>query len=128
MRPIQKAISSLPDHFVIGVKMTSKNIFFTLCFWFEFPQILGLGFSVNSNIDVALNEFYKTESWMVVAEESEGSITPADSIQMLAKMRDKKKKVNGRKKPHAGMCYVSDAGSDTSRRTRIRRQMKIMRK
>ena len=26
--------------------MTSKNIFFTLGFWVELPQILGLGFSV----------------------------------------------------------------------------------
>ena len=46
MRPIQKPISSLPDHFGIGVKMASKNIFFTLSFWVELPQILGLGFSV----------------------------------------------------------------------------------
>ena len=28
--------------------MTSKNIFFTLCFWVELPQVLGLGFSVQS--------------------------------------------------------------------------------
>ena len=40
LRPIQKPISSLPDHFGIGVKMTSKNIFFTLGFWVELPQIL----------------------------------------------------------------------------------------
>ena len=45
-RHIQKAISSLPDHFGISVKMTSKNIVFTLGFWVELPQILGLGFSV----------------------------------------------------------------------------------
>ena len=46
LRPIQKPISSLPDHFGIGVKMTTKNIFFTLGFRVELPQILGLGFSV----------------------------------------------------------------------------------
>ena len=44
LRFIQKPISSLPDHFGIGAKMTSKFIFFTLGFWFELPQILGLGF------------------------------------------------------------------------------------
>ena len=38
LRPIEKPISSLPDHSGIGVKMTSTNI--------ELPQILGLGFSV----------------------------------------------------------------------------------
>ena len=47
LRSIQKAISSLPDHFGIGVKMTSKNIFSTLRFWVEMPQILGLGLSVH---------------------------------------------------------------------------------
>ena len=46
LRPIEKPISSLPDHSGIGVKMTSKHIFFTLGFWIELPQILGLGFSV----------------------------------------------------------------------------------
>ena len=46
LRPILKPISSLPDHFGIGVKMTSKNIFFTLGFLVELPQILSLGFSV----------------------------------------------------------------------------------
>ena len=45
LRPNQKPISSLPDHFGIGVKMTSKNIIFTLGFWVELPPILGLGFS-----------------------------------------------------------------------------------
>ena len=51
LRPIQKPISSLPDHFGIGVKMTSKNIFFfTLGFWVELPQILGLGFSVRHTL------------------------------------------------------------------------------
>ena len=45
LRPIQNLVSSLPDHFGTGVKMTSKNIFFTLSFWVELPQILGLGFS-----------------------------------------------------------------------------------
>ena len=45
-RPIQNLVSSLPDYFGIGVKMTSKNIFFTLVFWVELLQILGLGFSV----------------------------------------------------------------------------------
>ena len=49
MRPIQKPISSLPDYFGIGVKMTSEYIFFTLGFWVELPQILGLGFSVRSS-------------------------------------------------------------------------------
>ena len=38
----------IPDHFCIGVKMTSQNTFFTLGFWAELPQILGLGFSVFS--------------------------------------------------------------------------------
>ena len=33
LRPIQKPISSLPGHLGIGVKMTSRNIFFTLA-WF----------------------------------------------------------------------------------------------
>ena len=46
LRPIRKPISSLSDHFGIGVKMTSKNIWFTLGFWVELPQILGLGFPV----------------------------------------------------------------------------------
>ena len=46
LRPIQKPILSLPDHFGMIVKMTSKNIFFILSFWVELPQILGLGFSV----------------------------------------------------------------------------------
>ena len=46
LRPIKKHISSLPDHFGIGVKITSKNIFFTLGFWVELAQFLGLGFSV----------------------------------------------------------------------------------
>ena len=46
LRHIQKAISSLPDHFGIGVNMTSKNIFFNLGFCVALPQILGLGFSV----------------------------------------------------------------------------------
>ena len=32
--------------FWIGLKMCSKNIFFTLCFWVEFPQNLGFDFSV----------------------------------------------------------------------------------
>ena len=32
LRPIQKDVSWLPNHFEIGVKMTSKNIFFTLGF------------------------------------------------------------------------------------------------
>ena len=44
LRPIQKSISSLPDHFGVGVKMTTKNTFVTFSFWFELPQILGLGF------------------------------------------------------------------------------------
>ena len=47
LRPIPKPILSLPDHFGIGVKMTSENILFTLGFWVELPQILGLGFSVH---------------------------------------------------------------------------------
>ena len=46
LRPIQKPISSLPDHFGISLKMTSKNIFVTLGFWVELPQVLGLRFSV----------------------------------------------------------------------------------
>ena len=46
LRPIQNLVSSLPDHFCIGVKMTSKNIFVTLRFWVELPQMLGFGFSV----------------------------------------------------------------------------------
>ena len=47
LRRIQKPISSLPDHFGIGVKMTSKIfIFFILGFWAELSSNLGLGFSV----------------------------------------------------------------------------------
>ena len=36
LRPIQIPISSLPDNFGIGVKMTSKNIFFTIVSGFGF--------------------------------------------------------------------------------------------
>ena len=50
LRPIQKAISSIPDHVGIDVKMNSKSIFFTLGFWVELPQILDLGFSVHLHL------------------------------------------------------------------------------
>ena len=46
MRPIQKPISPLSGHIGIRVKMTTQNIFFTLGFWVELPQVLGLGSSV----------------------------------------------------------------------------------
>ena len=43
LRPIQNLVSLLPDHFGIGVKMTSKTIFLPFVL---LPQILGFGFSV----------------------------------------------------------------------------------
>ena len=36
----------MPDYFGLGVKMTSKIIYFTHGLWVGLPQILGLGFSV----------------------------------------------------------------------------------
>ena len=43
---IQKHVSSHSDHFCIGVKITSKNIFLPMVSGLKFPQILGFGFSV----------------------------------------------------------------------------------
>ena len=38
----------------MGLKMCSKNIFFTLGFWVELPQILGLGFSMRGHANALL--------------------------------------------------------------------------
>ena len=48
LRPISSPISSLPGHLGTGVKMTTKNIFFTLGFWVELPQILVSSFFVQA--------------------------------------------------------------------------------
>ena len=88
MRAIQKAISSIPNHYGIGVKMTSQNIFFSLGLWVELLQILRLGFSVYSNLLVVRKRRGTgTPVTQSGAEQSEGTAQRSAFIWRLLRGR-----------------------------------------